>query len=212
MTSDTKPHHIYVLIDPRDNERRYVGQTTKTLEKRLSDHLRTKEKNHRGCLMRSFVRDGVTPIIELIETIPAGEDWANREMFWIELYRKWGCDLTNTTDGGEGTTGWIPSTETRKKIGIGNTGKKRLPEFCENARQAHLGKPKSPEHIENIRQARMKPIAQYMMDGITLIRVWDSAKEASEALGIRASSIGKCANEHPKYSHAGKFVWKFYQN
>lgn len=30
---------------------------------------------------------------------------------------------TNFTDGGEGTTGWIPSEETRKKIGLSNKGK-----------------------------------------------------------------------------------------
>jgi hypothetical protein len=32
-------------------------------------------------------------------------------------------NLVNMTDGGEGVSGWIPSEETRKKIGDGNRGK-----------------------------------------------------------------------------------------
>jgi len=61
-----------------------------------------------------------------------------------------GC-LANLTDGGEGTSGWIPSEETKRKIGDTKRGKesclkgKHLTEaHREKIRQANLGE-KSPQ-------------------------------------------------------------------
>jgi len=42
------------------------------------------------------------------------------EMELIDVYRKRGIKLVNISDGGEGTTGWVPSEETRRKIGEAN--------------------------------------------------------------------------------------------
>lgn len=42
------------------------------------------------------------------------------EMELIDQYRKLGVQLVNVSAGGEGTTGWIPSDETRRKIGLAN--------------------------------------------------------------------------------------------
>jgi hypothetical protein len=46
------------------------------------------------------------------------------EVELIDLYRRRGVRLVNISDGGEGTSGWIPSEETRKRIGEAN---KRTP-------------------------------------------------------------------------------------
>jgi hypothetical protein len=42
------------------------------------------------------------------------------EVELIDLYRRRGVFLVNISDGGEGTSGWIPSEETRKRIGEAN--------------------------------------------------------------------------------------------
>ena len=42
------------------------------------------------------------------------------EMELIDKYRKLGVRLVNVSAGGEGTTGWIPTEETRRKIGLAN--------------------------------------------------------------------------------------------
>jgi hypothetical protein len=42
------------------------------------------------------------------------------EVELIDLYRRRGVKLVNISDGGEGTSGWIPSEETRQKIGEAN--------------------------------------------------------------------------------------------
>jgi hypothetical protein len=42
------------------------------------------------------------------------------EMELIDQYRKTGVQLVNVSAGGEGTTGWIPTEETKRKIGLAN--------------------------------------------------------------------------------------------
>jgi hypothetical protein len=42
------------------------------------------------------------------------------EMELIDKYRKLGVQLVNVSAGGEGTTGWIPTDETKRKIGLAN--------------------------------------------------------------------------------------------
>ena len=42
------------------------------------------------------------------------------EMELIDQYRKLGVQLVNVSAGGEGATGWIPTEETRRKIGLAN--------------------------------------------------------------------------------------------
>ena len=48
------------------------------------------------------------------------------EVELIDLYRRRGVRLVNISDGGEGTSGWIPSQETRKKISEAN---KKIPKL-----------------------------------------------------------------------------------
>lgn len=49
-------------------------------------------------------------------------------------------------------------------------------------------------------------VAQYNTDG-KLIKLWKSAKEVKEALGISKAQIGFCANGKQKTSHG--FIWKY---
>lgn len=42
------------------------------------------------------------------------------EMELIDQYRKLNVQLVNVSAGGEGTTGWIPTDETKRKIGLAN--------------------------------------------------------------------------------------------
>jgi hypothetical protein len=58
--------------------------------------------------------------------------------------------LRNLTDGGEGTSGWIPSEEVRAKMSAANTGKKQSAEHTakNTGENNHMyGKHHSPETI-----------------------------------------------------------------
>ncbi len=172
MNDDDRPTYIYVLIDPRDGESRYVGKTVLKLQYRLTSHLRTKENNYRGYWIQSLIQQGIEPVIKLIETVPVGGDWAEREKYWIAYYRSIGANLTNATDGGEGVTGLRHTNESRAKISRAELGRKQSPESIEKGRkkrlgrkatsetrkklqQSHLGKRQSSETKEKIRQARL---------------------------------------------------------
>jgi group I intron endonuclease len=87
----------------------------------------------------------------------------------------------NMTYGGEGTLGWVPSNETRKKIGLANSrstlteeGRKRKSDFT---------KKNNPMNDPDIRQKHrmklneLKPGARKVTDGI---KVYDSIRDANK--------------------------------
>lgn len=91
---------IYVLIDPRNNQVRYVGKTDNP-ERRLAAHLIEKYKSHKTNWIQGLIANGLKPILTIIEEIPEGQSWEDRECYWITYHRSIGCKLTNMTDGGE---------------------------------------------------------------------------------------------------------------
>ena len=60
--------------------------------------------------------------------------------------------LYNFTDGGDGTLGWIPSQETRQKIGQQNSGRVFSEEHRKKLSRARRGVPKSPAQVELMRE------------------------------------------------------------
>jgi hypothetical protein len=68
------------------------------------------------------------------------------EKQYIVLLKGLGYSLVNMTDGGEGTSGWIPSEETRRKLSIASKGRKHSIETKASLSKAHTGKKLSPEH------------------------------------------------------------------
>lgn len=70
--------------------------------------------------------------------------------------------------------------------------------------------PQSPEanrkRSNSLKGKRAKPIAQYALNGLDLIKVWSSQKEARKSTGI--SSIWDCLSG--RQNTAGGFVWKYY--
>lgn len=98
-------YKIYGLYCP-EGHLRYIGFTSKTLNKRLQGHYnatRTKgRKCHRICWLLS-VPEKVT--IKLIASFTTRKEALQKEIYYIDFYRKQGCDLVNATLGGEGSNG-----------------------------------------------------------------------------------------------------------
>lgn len=141
---------IYTLIDPRTSKRRYVGKTSQKLTYRLKQHLASAQKGNNTHLLawlRELLGMRFEPEIEILETLQDGEDWQERERFWIAHGKVELWPLTNATIGGEGIID--PSPELRRsrsermkgnKYSVGNTNAtgKRSPEF--RARMAEVAK------------------------------------------------------------------------
>lgn len=130
---------VYVLVDPRTGDLRYVGWTTRTLHQRLMSHLRDKDDNNRTRWIQALLKRGTRPVIRLVQQVLVA-DGPVAERYWISFFRADGCVLVNGTDGGDGTVGWTHSPEARTKIGAAHRGKTLSVAHRTRLREAHVGK------------------------------------------------------------------------
>ena len=140
-------YKIYYLADPRDNVIRYIGCTGKTLSTRLTGHISTCKTHsftyHSMNWIRSLLNVNIFPIINLIEDNLSLEQAEQAEIFYIKTFRAIGYKLTNSTDGGTGIRGHIPSTETRLKMSLAASTRPRAPLSNKTKQKislAHIGK------------------------------------------------------------------------
>jgi hypothetical protein len=126
-------YKIYSLSDPRTDEIRYIGFTSKSLDYRLRHHI-IHANSHRSNThvlnwIRELLRENLSPKINLLEIVPIGESWKLRETYWIAEGRRRGWDLTNLTNGGDGRPGCKLSDEAKKHISDGEKRRKNHPEI-----------------------------------------------------------------------------------
>ncbi len=97
---------IYSLSDPRNpGVPKYIGQTKRTLKRRLSSHrhwVKTFPDHPLSSWFSSVLKDGFTPMISCLETVPISQ-LSKREIHWISFFRPLGL-LTNKSHG-PGLTG-----------------------------------------------------------------------------------------------------------
>ena len=95
--------YIYALLDPRDNEVRYIGKTINPT-KRLSEHLADskREYNYRSMWIKSLVRENLKPLIKFLKICPLS-DFVKYETEYIKLYKN--DKLTNSDETGQGSVG-----------------------------------------------------------------------------------------------------------
>ena len=92
---------------------RYVGRTSKPILVRLKRHFdRQNDNDHRSRWIRKERREGRAIGISTIAICDG--DGGEEERNWIKYYRDIGCDLVNSSDGGEGLLN--PSDETRARM------------------------------------------------------------------------------------------------
>lgn len=117
---------VYALIDPRNDLVRYIGKSTTGMRRPRShkylSNLRN-EKTHKANWIRSLVHQGLQPAITVLETFDSEASLSDAERFWIAQGRGLGWHLTNATKGGDGSTGYTKSAETRAKIGAKARGR-----------------------------------------------------------------------------------------
>lgn len=183
---------IYELRDPRivddsyAKSTKYIGCTTKSLEKRLNDHLydikynRTKNL-HKSRWIKSLLDSGLKPTIHLIEEVIGLEYGFNVEIYWIQEFKEYGCKLTNVADGGR--TG--PSALSGKLIS------NSLKRYYENKKPVC---------------SRSRKVYQFKLDG-TFLAEFESITQAHKITGVHRQSIH--LNATGKYSQAEGYLWSF---
>lgn len=104
---------IYGLVDPRDGRLRYVGQTIKSVPRRLFGHLLDYDKpTRKGRWIAELKSLGLNPQIVAIGTYPIREVDA-QEIALISVVRASGADLLNISAGGGG-----PRRRRRRGCGV----------------------------------------------------------------------------------------------
>ena len=95
---------IYAPVDPRDGRIRYVGKAV-DLKRRLQNHFcpaALAKDCHRTRWLRVLREEGMLPAVRVLEVVQVRDALDEAECRWIAALRAGGCDLTNTTAGGEG--------------------------------------------------------------------------------------------------------------
>lgn len=222
---------IYTISCPITNQVKYIGKTKQSIEIRLKQHIKsTKQYNHKmSTWLKSVINQNLYPVIEELELCYNDVDANKLESMYIGLFKSWGFELKNMTDGGDGVSNM--SLEVRDKI-----SKARIGKFCGDKNPFYgknhteetlilLRGPKSIEHIQKnsnaIKKAylegrlnskgannsRCKKLAQYDIDG-NLIKIYDYIKQAEED-GFRRRLIQNCLNGTVK-KYKG-YIWEYYK-
>jgi hypothetical protein len=119
---------VYTLRDPVAGDVRYVGVTSRPLEKRLAAHIceaRVTPKSHRAHWINALADRGIHPLMVAFASVPPAFSWQDLERAVISQFRDECARLVNGTDGGEGVSGrkWSPNAEQRKRMGDAQIGK-----------------------------------------------------------------------------------------
>lgn len=97
--------YIYALLDPRDNEVRYIGKTTNP-NNRLSGHITECKKeqstHYRAKWVKSLLKENLKPLIKFLKICPL-TDFVKYETEYIQLYKS--NKLTNSDETGQGNVG-----------------------------------------------------------------------------------------------------------
>lgn len=146
--------------------------------------------------MRKLLLLGLRPTLAIVES--GTGNWAEAERRWITHYKTENCALTNLTEGGEGTPGYIPTAETRAKMSVAHLGLKQTPESTAKTRAALLGRKQSPEHVAKLSAARKgKPIPAATTAAALKVR---GSKQSPEHIAKRITPLIGGKSPHRKLS------------
>jgi hypothetical protein len=156
------PYAIYALTDPREADDikriRYVGKGPPL--KRYREHVHAARRGiRRHCYnwFRNVLAAGLFPGQRILEWTTA-RDGSEREQAWICSLREQGADLTNLTDGGEGTPGLKRSPKECARLSALHRGKKISVEQRAKISATLLGResPNKGNHFRHSEEAKRK--------------------------------------------------------
>lgn len=89
-----RTYSIYALIDPRDNEVRYIG-LTEYPDERLKQHIQGDGNIPKRQWINELSQIGLKPYMHTIETVQTLSSAFDREGHWIQHYTHAGAKLVN---------------------------------------------------------------------------------------------------------------------
>jgi len=107
---------IYALFDPRTEEIRYVGQSTRGISRAKAHRWISPTQPHLSNWIRKLKSEGVEYGIKILEDCNSQDEVNDAEIKWIANMREAGCDLMNIASGGLGMSGYRHTEATKEKI------------------------------------------------------------------------------------------------
>lgn len=213
--------YVYALIDPRDAELRYVGQTADEPARRLRSHLDPwrldYESTPKTAWIKSLLAQGIEPEMIVLEQTTV-ELVDERERFWIGYWRALLADrLTNRTAGG---TGGRMSPEAIERGAAKRRGQKRSSETRAKMSASHKARTADPEVRAAMREIALlsgqtppvmpgesNPRARLSDDQVREIRQRADAGETGASLarefGVTAASVTQIVTGQTRASAGG---------
>jgi len=131
--------------------KKYIGQTVKTLDSRKKEHKTNVIKGTGHYIHNSMRKHGFDNFERsILCECNTREDLDEKEVYFIKELGTLTPNGYNLTLGGKGSSGYHPTEETKKKIGIGNRGKFVPFKVRKQISLSTKGKIRSKEHCENI--------------------------------------------------------------
>jgi len=199
-------NYVYV-IENTVNSSYYVGKT-QDVERRFASHLKEGEKgNYHSRIANSIRKHGKENFnIQVIEE--CGENWREREKYWIQLYRELaGNHCLNMTEGGDGGdffSGRAHSDETKRKISEALKGKVLCDETKQKMSEAQKGKKLSDETKfkislfhkgKKLSKVQLEKLSKRVKETNTGL-IFDSIRLASEYFNVSRHVINGCCEKN----------------
>lgn len=193
--------YIYALIDPRNNQVRYIGKANNPEDRYKNHYNSARDKDtHKRNWINNIRKDGLRPELLILDEVPI-DNWQYWERFYISLYKTYGFNLVNYTDGGDGAT--LSNRGSWKKGNVPhNKGIPCKEETKKKIKDTLTG-------VSNV--SSYKPIIQYDLQ-YNEVKRYKCVKDAiEESNGLfSASKISNCC-KGIRTHHRG-FIWKYDNN
>lgn len=214
--------YIYGLIDPNTKIIRYIGKSD-CPKTRLANHIQTskKSKTHKSNWINSLIKYKKKPELIILEEVDYN-NWEEREKYWIKKYKDDGVDVTNFTNGGEGTDKiyFIDKEELYQKYIVDNLSINECVKYFKipqttiyrNLKEYNIKKDKTiwkqkcnnkVDHNKTVKTAILK----YDLD-LNFIGEFNGLKEAAASVGKKTiASISACCSG--KRLTSFNYIWKY---
>lgn len=151
---------IYAFVD-RNNRIFYIGQTGNLPQRVRGHRFEIDNGNHmwKYNKLRKEIREtgrNISSFIRVVEDNINRKDLDSREVYHIQRLRTEGLRLTNLTNGGKGSSNFLPSLQ--KRCAKSRKGRKHSEETKREISESHIGMVFSTAHRRNLSIARQKRV------------------------------------------------------
>jgi hypothetical protein len=214
--------YIYALRDPDSQEIRYIGKSLNPW-KRLSSHIKDKDKTPKTCWIHKLLNQHKKPILDVLDKVKE-EYWKEVECLYIAYYKKLGHPLLNMTEGGDSPAATNkravvridPHTEERKIFSsvaqaareIGLLSYTRIIACC-NGKGRYSGEykweyvDKTPTKVTTVKN---KQVLQIDYKSMKIVKIYKNVLETKNYGYDPANIYTVCIGDHKS---AYGFLWRF---